>query len=790
MTVREKVKVVGVDCPTCALSISRELSRLGARIDLDVTSGDAVVEYEEDNVTLRDIVRAVRAAGYDVEKRSLVISVEVEEETSRFEDVVAKLEGVIECRYSPVTELARIVYNPYTTTEDEILDAISRLGWKAVRAEVVEEGEKKLKPVWIVFISFALGFLTVVYHSLEVLGLAPSAGVLFYATMATIVLLLNVDLIYKGLRALVRLSPNMDSLISLSSTVSYFFSLATLTSPVHGTAFFEASAGVLGFVSLGKYLEERLRTRALKAIQNLTVSQNSLVTIVREGSTLQVEIEEVRVGDIVEVKAGEKIPVDGVIVEGWGYVDESAFTGEPLPRFKTAEKRDPVLAGTTLNSGYLKVHATRVGRDTNVAYIIQTVRESQFRKPNFQRIADRLVGHMTWAVIVLSVATFAYWLAVGASLAEASLFAASVLTVTCPCPLGIAVPLVVAVASIKAASFGVLVRGGDVFERILEVDTVLFDKTGTLTVGSPKVHAVHVFNGYGEEQVLSLSGSAELRSEHPLAKAILDRCRSLGVKPSEPNSYDHVPGLGVIAEVNGLTVAVGSRALAEKLGVELPQEVLRRAEALSEAGSTVLFVSVDGRLAGLLEVRDEVKEDAGEVVQYLKKEGLTTILVTGDNKGAGESIANQLKLDSVYAEMRPEDKAELVEKIQEDGGKVLFIGDGVNDAPAISKAFLGVAVGGGADISKEAGDVVLANSRLSSVSKLRMLGKAVRRKALENLAWAFAYNAVLVPIAMGALYVPFKLSLKPEWAALAMILSDISVVLNSASLLGWDYKAK
>lgn len=782
--VSEKLKVLGVDCPACVLSIQRELAKLGAELSMDTSTGEAVVSYDPANVTLQDVVRAVRTAGYDVEKRSLTVAVELsEEEVLKFESSVIRLKGVIECRYSPVTGFARVTYNPYSVSEEEIAASVMSLGYRVEAGVEMEEGfERSAARPWVPLISFALGFIAVTYHTLEAFGLLPPAGIVFYGALASIVLALNVKLVYRGFRALARLSPTMDSLIAFSSTVSYASSIAFAASG-HG-AFFEAAAGVLGFVAAGKYLEEKLRGHALKALSELAALQGDQARVVKGGSTEEVGVEHLKVGDLVEVRAGERILVDGVVVEGWGYVDESAFTGEPVPRFKTAERRDPVLAGTVLASGFLRISATRVGRDTTLAYIIEVVKEAQFRKPSFQRVADRIVGYLTWLVIALSAGTFIYWLAAGEGMAKAVLFAASVLAITCPCPLGIAVPLAVAVASIRAARSGILIRGGDVFERVRRVDTVVFDKTGTLTVGAPRVSSVYALNGFSEEQLLKLAGSAEKRSEHPLAKAVLERCSELGLEPLEPGYFEHIPGMGVIAEVDGSTVAVGSERLIEGYtGTALDDEAKRLADIARSRGSTVLFVAVDGRLAGIIEVRDQIRAEAKEVIARLKSEGLRAVLATGDSLASGNWVADELGLDEVEAELKPDDKAELVKNLQERGAKVMFVGDGVNDAPALSEAFIGVAVGSGAEIAKEAGDVVLVSKSLEALIHLRDLGRRVERKALENIAWAFIYNAALIPVAMGLLYRPYGLMLKPEMAAAAMMLSDMSVVINALTLL-------
>jgi len=783
---REKVRVVGVDCPTCVLALQKSLSRIGASMDIDIATGEAVVVYDPSRTSLSDVSRAVREAGYDLEKGSLTLSVELEpEEALTFEKKVSRLRGVFSCHFSPASGLAKITYNPLTTTPREILEAVRGLGYAVQEVQEAERRAEREKPTWIPLLSFSLGLFAVVYHALESFGLTPPLPTPVLPVVATVVILLNLDLVARGMRSLARLAPTMESLVTLSSLVAYAAGVASLLGYQHGSGMFEVPAGVLGFVSAGRYIEDRMRKRAFDYLYALASSQAGKVRVLRGGEVKVVEADEVKPGEVVEVRAGERILVDGVVVEGWGYVDESTFTGEPTPVFKSSERRDVVLSGTVLVSGFIKVRATRVGRDTSLAHVIESVREAQFYKPRFQRLADRVVGYLTWAVMALSVAVFAYWAALGGvSVGEAALFAAAVLAVTCPCPLGIAVPLVVAIATISATKLGVLVRRGDVFERVLAADTVIFDKTGTLTVGKPAVQEAVLLDG-SAEHVLKYLCSAEYRSEHPLAAAVREYCSERGLELAEPERYEHFPGLGVLARVDGVDVVVGSRKLLEAFGIQVALEAEQRASEELRRGSTVFYVAVGGRVSALVVVRDRVREEAAGVVSFFRERGVRTILATGDSKGAAESISAELGIDEVHAELRPEDKAELVEELQQQGRKVLFVGDGVNDAPALSKALVGVAMGGGADISKEAGDAVLTSGNLESLVDLYRLSSLVRRKALQNLAWAFAYNAILVPVAAGAFWKTLGVMLRPEFAAAAMMASDITVVANALSMLRW-----
>lgn len=794
---RERFRLVGVDCAACIYSIRRSLQRLEGitGFEADANSGEAVVVYDPRRVSTKDIARAVRDAGYDVEKTQLQVYIDLEDsEIPGFERYVSNIEGVVECRYSPITKVAMILLNPLTVSEDELLNEIKEKFpySKKISEEVVEIMEKRESTEYLrKLASFVAGLSAVIYHGLMSFGIEPpfsEHGTTLLFALSTLVIALNLDVLSKGLKSLVRGTPTMDSLVSLSSLTTYVYSSAVfILSRGSGETFFEASAGVLGFVAAGKYLEERLRRRASRALTRLVELASRTARVVDpEGRVREVSVDSVKPGEIVEVKAGERIPVDGVVVEGYGYVDESMFTGEPTPKMRSSKLRDAVLAGSLLVSGYIRVRATRVGDDTSLAYIIRAVREAQFYKPSIQRLADRIVGFMTWAVLLLSIITFTYWFMVEKfTVGEALLFAVSVLAVTCPCPLGIAIPMVVSLASIKATQLGLLIRRGDALERILQVNTAILDKTGTLTTGSPEVISFTQLNGFEPRTVLEHACSAELRSEHPLGKAILDYCSTTGVVPREVSEYNNIPGLGVVVKLGDAEVAVGSHRLIEKLYGNNLGELASIIDEMSSRGRTVVVVALNGSIAGVFEIGDKLRPESKEFVSFLKKMGIKPILATGDSEGTARAISSELGIEIVYAELRPEDKVELVESLQSKGDRVMFVGDGINDAASIGRAFVGVAMGRGSDLSKEAGDILVVNNNLSSLIDLFKLSRRTRRKSIENLAWAFAYNLILVPIAMGALYRSLGLMLRPEAAAVAMMLSDISVVLNSLTLLKW-----
>ncbi|MCD6300647.1 MAG: heavy metal translocating P-type ATPase, partial [Staphylothermus sp.] len=708
MIVKEKFKLIGVDCPSCVLAIRRSLSKLEQLIDfrIDSTTNEAIVTYDSEHVSTKDIVEAIRKAGYDVVKREIIFIIKNADNYEIIEEYLKKKTGVIRCYVSHVSGIIRVIINPYSITEKDVEKILSNLGFKAEkiskehlkRLEVLEE-QKSTRVLYRKIISFILGLFLVIYYGINLIGLKhplwPISDSLGFI-ISSIVILLNIDLISKGYRALLLLAPVMDSLIALSTTTTYIYSIAVMMGLFPGAqAYFEASAGVLGFVSMGEYIESRLRSKAGEAIKKLMELQRSKVRVVRNGEVSILEPEEVRVGDIVEVKAGERIVVDGIVIDGEGWVDESTFTGEPVPVKKSSKRRDPVLAGTMLKQGFLRIKVTRVGEDTSLAHIIESVKRAQLSKPRIQRLADKIVGAMTWVVICISILTLVYWLTVEPSNPGlAVMFAASVLVITCPCPLGIAIPLVISIAVSKATKLGLLIRDSRVFEKILSIDTVGFDKTGTLTVGEPVVEKIILYDEIELNKFLQLVCSIESRSEHIIGKTIMNFCRKNNVKILDPKSYEHVPGKGVIGIVDGIKIVIGSDKLLNDLGAKIPRELEKQASKYRMSGKTVIYVYIGEKPAGLIVVGDKIRSEAPHVIKYIKNRmKAKTILLTGDNFETASIVAKELGIDDVYAELSPEQKSELIHKLQVEGRRVAYIGDGINDAVALTGSFLGIAMG-------------------------------------------------------------------------------------------------
>ena len=794
---KTRFKIIGIDCPSCVYGIERRLRSLDciSGLKVEVSTGEAEVEYDEEKCFLKNIYEAVRDAGYDVYKEKVYFDLKgfSGEEAASVESKIRGLHEVFDIRISP-TGIATVIFNPLETTLDDVSKKLAAYGAKplsAVAEKSASLGEKTL--LYRRMASFIIGLLAVTLSMYSMLtGGVHDHGIVsepLLLALAGTAILLNYDIVARGLKSLLMMIPVMDSLIAVSVISTFTAGVAStigLMRPhggLHASSFFEASAGVIGFVGLGKYLEERLRRRAFKSLEDLASLLRGNARVVVGDSVVEKPVSQLMPGEIVEVRAGEIIPVDGVVVEGAGYVDESSFTGEPVPRAKKADNRDPVLAGSVLNTGYLRIRATRVGGDLLIAQVIETVREAESVKPRLARIADRIVGYFTWIVLGLAIATFSYWSLIAGSPQMAVVFMAAVLTVACPCALGIATPLVVSIAVLKASRTGVLIRAGDVFEKIIGSDTIILDKTGTITVGKPAVVAIHLLNNAGKEHVLRMACSVESRSEHPLSRAVVEKCVSEDMKFPGPEEYVGIPGEGVYGLVEGVSAAVGNVELGERLGASISEDALRLVEEAGRRGNTPVIVFINNEAKAVLEIGDVLKEEALSVVRALKDYGFKIGLASGDVEASVKYYKDTLGLDFAYWGLKPRDKADLVREMQKNGSRVVFVGDGLNDAPALAVADVGVAMGGGADVSKEAGDIVVLNNSLKTLPFLLDFSRLVRKKIIQNIAWAFAYNIVLIPIAMGVLYWSHRLFITPELAATAMIMSDISVLANALSIL-------
>lgn len=593
------------------------------------------------------------------------------------------------------------------------------------------------------------------------------------------------DFYRKGYKALVAGAPDMNSLVAIGTSAAYLFSIAAVFAPSllpagRAGTYFESAAVVVTLVLVGRYLEARARGRTGEAIRRLLDLEAKSARVLRDGATIDVPIDAVRAGDLVVVRPGEKIPVDGDIVEGGAHVDQAMITGEPLPERKSVG--DHVIGGTIATNGTFTLRATRVGAQSLLAEIVRTVEAAQGSKLPIQGLVDRVTMWFVPAVMAVSLATFVTWMLLGPSFGFALLHAVAVLIVACPCAMGLATPTSIMVATGKAAGMGVLVRRGDALEALSQVDTFAFDKTGTLTRGKPSVQEIVAVDGQGEADMLAAAAALEARSEHPLGAAIVAEAKSRDVPIAAVTDFATDPGLGVSGTVGGRAISVGGARLMRQLRLD-PEVLAHAADRLTAAGATPVYVAIDGRLAGLIGIADALKDTSAAALARLKAMGKRIVMITGDDTRTAEAIAKRLSIDQVIADVLPVDKAAVVTRLQDGGArKVAFVGDGMNDAPALAQADVGLAVGNGTDIAIESADAVLMSGDIARVVDAVALSAATVANIRQNLFWAFAYNIVLIPVAAGALYPVFGIALSPMLAGLAMAASSVSVVANALRL--------
>jgi Cu+-exporting ATPase len=599
---------------------------------------------------------------------------------------------------------------------------------------------------------------------------------------------------YRGTLDAVRArQANMDSLIAIGTTAAWSYSslytflpqlLPVTVSPQGPSVYFTETGLIIGFIMLGRTMEHIVKGRASDAIRKLMDLQPRLARVLRDGREEDVPVEELAVDDVFIVRPGEKIPVDGVVVEGFSTVDQSMITGESIPVEKNVG--DEVLGGTVNKSGVLKVRATRVGADTTLSKIVDMVQEAIVSQTPIQRLADVISSYFVPVVVTVAVAAFVFWYYVwGLPFSLSFIILISVLIIACPCALGIATPAAIMIGASKSAQHGVLIKSGEYLEKAHKLTILVLDKTGTLTKGEPSVTDVVAVSD-GEDSVLGLAASAEYGSEHPLGQAIVRHASARGLDVKPASFFEAIPGRGVKAVVDGKTVLVGSRRLMSGNGVPVDDGVEEIVGRLENEGKTAMLVAADGRVAGVIAVADTLKENALEAVRKLKDMGLEVVMLTGDNRRTAQAIAKKLGVEKVLAEVLPADKARVVAELKREGKVVGMVGDGVNDAPALAASDVGFAIGSGTDIAKETGGIILMRDDVMDVVKAIVLSRKVLRKVKENLFWAFAYNVVLIPVAAGILYPSFGLLLNPILAAVAMAPSSITVTLNSMMLDWWS----
>jgi len=697
----------------------------------------------------------------------------------RIENSLSKLDGVTEVKVNFAFKEAIVRFDLDKTNLEKIKATVKRTGYEAVEQAEGLSAERRRKVMKRKLMLFFFGLaLTIPIVVITYFLVFPEKNLLLLILTTPVQFVVGWHFYRGAYNSLKNRFADMNVLVALSASTAYFYSLFS-TVFINASVFYEASAVVITTITLGMLLEEMAVEKTGETIKKLMELQPKTAIIVQDGDEREVSVEEVEVGDIVIVRPGERISVDGVVVNGHSFIDESMITGESVPVEKNIG--DTVFSGTVNEAGTLKFKAVKVGKETTLAQIVRLTREVQASKAPIQRLADKVVNFFVPIVIAIAVGAFAVWFSFFQNEILALTTLVSVLVIACPCALGIATPAAIMIGVGKGAENGILIKNSAVLEVVKEIDTVVFDKTGTLTKGELEVTDIVAED---KEHVLEIAAVAEKRSEHPAGEAIVKKAESEGIKVPEPDSFEALPGLGVAVKFERKKILLGNRALMRnrKVAVEKLEDHIER---LEKEGKTVLIVAIDGKAVGLLAVSDTIKEHSRVAVERLQKMGLKVVMLTGDTRRTAEAIAKQLGINEVLAEVLPAEKVEEIRKLQNEGRFVAMVGDGINDAPAITQANVGIAIGGGTDIAMEAGDIVLVKDDPRDVAISIKLSKKTLQKIKQNLFWAFFYNMLTIPLAAGVLYSSLGILVRPEIAAATMILSDITVVGNSMLLKRW-----
>ncbi|MDD5984311.1 MAG: heavy metal translocating P-type ATPase [Turicibacter sp.] len=803
---KASMKIEGMSCSACANRIERIVNKLDGveKGAVNFAAETLALEYDESAVELGQVEAAIEKAGFKVKKNIKDYTFKVEGMTcsacaNRVERVTQKIEGVELAVVNFATEKLTIKLDADVASYGQVKAAVEKAGFQLVSEEDTIKGEEKkhdeaskLLIRFIISLIFAVPLLIISMGHMVGMPLPhlidPMMNPFNFGIVQLILTLPVVMAGYKfyqvGIKNLIQLSPNMDSLIAIGTLTAFFYSVFGIYKITQGDAsyamhlYFESAAVILTLITLGKYLEAVSKGKTSQAIKALMGLAPKTATIERNGRELEVPIEEVVVGDLVLVKPGEKLPVDGEVIEGSTAIDESMLTGESIPVEKTVGS---VVIGASINkTGFIKYKATKVGRDTALSQIVKLVEDAQGSKAPIAKMADIISAYFVPIVIGLAILSSVAWLLAGETGVFALSIFISVLVIACPCALGLATPTAIMVGTGKGAEYGVLIKGGEALETTHKLSKLIFDKTGTITEGKPKVTDI-VTTNLSEEQLLIYAASAEKGSEHPLGEAIVRAAIDRGYQLCELESFNAIPGHGIEVSIQGKQMLLGNKKLMIEKTIDV-SSLSETSDQLAYDGKTPMYMAIDGQLAGIIAVADTVKESSKKAIETLHQMGIKVAMITGDNQKTADAIARQVGIDLVLAEVLPADKANEVKKLQETGVKVGMVGDGINDAPALAQADIGIAIGSGTDVAIESADIVLMKSDLMDVSTAIKLSKATIRNIKENLFWAFAYNVLGIPVAMGLLHLLGGPLLNPMIAAAAMSLSSVSVLLNALRL--------
>lgn len=805
INIKKSFKIEGMTCSACANRIERITKKIDGieESSVNFATETLTVKYDDSKVNNKLIEDTVEKAGFKVKKNIKSHTFKVEGMTctacaNRIERVTKKLEGIEVSTVNFATEKLTLSMNEDVITYSQIKAVVEKAGFKLIKEDEVKSEKKKLQDKDVLLFRFIVSLIFTV--PLLIISMGHMLGMplphiidammnpLNFALLQMIITIPVMMVGYKfykiGLNNLLKLSPNMDSLIAISTLTAFLYGIFAIFKINAGDyeyamhLYFESVSVILTLITLGKYLEAVSKGKTSQAIKKLMGLAPKTAIIIRNGIELELPLEEVLVGDIVVVKPGEKLPVDGEVIEGSTSIDEAMLTGESLPVEKYIGSS--VIGASINKTGYIKYKATKVGGDTALAQIVKLVEDAQGSKAPIAKLADVISAYFVPTVIGLAIISSVAWLIAGETPIFALTIFIAVLVIACPCALGLATPTAIMVGTGKGAENGVLIKGGEALETTYKIDTIVFDKTGTITEGKPKVTDI-ITNNICENEILILAASAEKGSEHPLGEAIVKCAEERGVQFKQIEGFNAIPGQGIEVKIDEKYILIGNRKLMVEKSVNI-EVLVDKSDDLAKEGKTPMYVSINGNLEGIIAVADTVKESSTKAIETLRAMGLKVAMITGDNKKTANAIAKQVGIDIVLAEVMPEDKSNEVKKLQGENKKVAMVGDGINDAPALVQADVGIAIGSGTDVAIESADIVLMRSDLMDVAVAIKLSRATIKNIKQNLFWAFAYNVLGIPVAMGVLHIFGGPLLNPMIAAAAMSLSSVSVVLNALRL--------
>ena len=814
---KDTMKITGMTCASCAKAVERAVKKIDDNIEanVNIATEKLSVSYDESKVTSQDIQRAIEKAGYGVlEEINLnqtiipISGMTCASCAKAVERSVGKLDGVQTVDVNFATEKASISYIPEKVKLSEIKEAIKKAGYEPRDAEnknAVDEDkirkEKEVKSLWIKFIVSAVFAVPLFYIAMgqmikEPFGPLPLPQIINPdinpLNFGLIQLFLTIPIViagYKfytiGTKAILSKSPNMDSLIAIGTGAALSYSLYSLYLTFNGdmmaihNMYFESAGVIITLVLLGKFLESVAKGKTSEAIKKLMGLSPKTAIIIKDNKEIEIPIEEVEVGDVIVVKPGSKIPVDGIVVEGHTSVDESMLTGESIPVEKSVGSH---VVGASINkNGTIKFKAEKVGSDTAISQIIKLVEDAQGSKAPIAKLADVISGYFVPIVFAIAVIVSIAWFISGKDIEFALSIFIAVLVIACPCALGLATPTAIMVGTGKGAENGILIKGGEALESTHKINTIVFDKTGTITEGKPVVTDIITDGDINKDELLKIAASAEKGSEHPLGEAIVKEGEKKNLGLYNIDKFVAIPGHGIEVEIGSKGILLGNKKLMQdrKIALRKLEEI---SDKLAAEGKTPMYIAINNKIAGIIAVADIVKESSAKAIMKLHDMGIEVAMITGDNKKTADAIARQVGIDKVLAEVLPQDKSSEVKKLQSEGRFVAMVGDGINDAPALAQADIGMAIGSGTDVAMESADIVLMKSDLMDVPTAIKLSRSTMRNIKENLFWAFAYNVIGIPIAAGVLYLFGGPLLNPVIAALAMAFSSTSVLLNALRL--------